>query len=1215
MARDIPLVGVTLSPQVQPNSPWYKLATSKSNSVSPSTVAPTSLATSIGDRAYSFTTRRGRTYELGRIEAGECQVRVNNTDSLFDPNNTSSSFYPNLLPFRPLQITCAYPTTGNLLNDTNLSLVGSDVSRISVGANDANFDLGVISNWYVFTGGLSVASSPAPHSGSYSLQLSPTISAFLDVPCVANKIVTFSIWVRSSSGTSTGAISIYGDGYINSSIAATATTSFTANTTWTRYSVTALTSAPKITVNVKSTANALFVDDVQVEFGSSASTFSITGSTIYELFNGFVERYPQSYQAPNRGEANLVATDAIASLSQVKFSNFYQSLLLQDSSTALYYYPMNEGKDSTYASNAGLYNQLPLTEVLYNDTLALTTFPVFGDTSAQSGIVGAGTTGVAFAGIDSPSDFRVIGTYLNNPSVQDVEFSSGQNYTFSFWAKMAGINNNILFMTNYDNSNTNSTLRNDLSFGIGTTAAGKFCVKVLAFGATGDQNLAVQTATIDQTKFYFVSLNVTYNGGNSYTFALTVDGVTTTATITNGVANLSVKNFFIGGSTALIAGVTTPTVIAHLSIHRGAINYNNYYYTGAYAQYTNSSTPEQTGVKFSNTLNQYSGFKYLPTYHDAGVSQVQQFSPNDTGVADYVQTLADTEGGEWYVAGDGVVTFKDRDSRLKKLSPKVVFGDDAGEVAYDGANLIINYDPTYVYNDIVVERNGGVTAVAQDQNSVVSYFPRSYNRKIYNLADTEAVDMAYFLLSRYKDPFARPDVLTLTPVRNPAIWSTVLSLEIGDLVRVNKRPIGGAAVSVDCFIERIEHSFDAQTADWVTTVALSPVFRYYWNLSSISLVSDSSSSSNTLVVAKGSSLANARDIVAGQLLQGLDSYSNLQSVAVVSGTPTETSTKVTIPISLIGQIDLSSTTINSCVLVGSILFDTTTTVTLSTSALSGTSGKYLIDSEIVSGSVSGSILSITARAQNGTKQTAAGTDDLGAYSYSHSSGATVYYINGTSINPVGTWNEILPNQLTRFPYTIDTIDRTNFSALGSWYNTLNLGTYTNSSGAIKYSTFTVNPLTDFINYPQSDISVGQIVSVTQSATESIAVVYIPPPSGNSVWTVSGYKVTKGSQTLSADIGIDATTVTTSAAVTASAIVVGGEFMTVTAGSGTTSLTVTRGTPDLATWGVLSKSPHYSGDAVYVVVDAGCTGTYAIGSAIIEGYNTSSVINGSARLGF
>jgi hypothetical protein len=205
--------------------------------------------------------------------------------------------------------------------------------------------------------------------------------------------------------------------------------------------------------------------------------------------------------------------------------------------------------------------------------------------------------------------------------------------------------------------------------------------------------LAVQPNALDTTSWHLASLKVTYNGGNSYTFALTVDGVTTTGTITNAIAKAEVKNFIVGGASAVVGTNTVGTSVAHVSIHRGAVFYEDYHATGAYAQYTDSNVAEQTGTRFANTLYYYSGFKYLPTFNDLGVSQMQAFSPTDSTVTDYIQNIADTEGGEWYVDGDGYVTFKDRDSRLKKLTPKVTFGDGTGETAYQGGDVVVNYDP------------------------------------------------------------------------------------------------------------------------------------------------------------------------------------------------------------------------------------------------------------------------------------------------------------------------------------------------------------------------------------------------------------------------------------------------------------------------------------------------------------------------------------------
>lgn len=1203
LAKDVPYVGVAFSPQIQPNTPWYKFLNTNSSSSYPSTTAPTSLSSNITNRTYSFSTRRGRNYELGRIEAGSCDIVVDDTDSSFDPNNTSSQFYPNLLPFRPLSVHCAYPLTGNLLNDTNLAPLGSDTTRISVGANDSNFELGVISNWK----GTGLLANTAPYSGTYCLWVNYLGSANLDVPTVAGKQVTISFYYRHTGATTSNTFYVYDGGYLSSGSNLLGSVALPNNSSaWTQKTITVTPSSSKLSFRTTSSLTGtayLKLDNVQVEFGSSAGTYTTTGPTVYNLFNGFVERYPTNSQAPNRSEASIVATDAIASMSQVNLQGFYQAQVFTDTSPALYYYPMSDNAGSTTAANNSAYSQLPLTPATLNNYASNITF---GEESAKTGVLGGATTGVTTYTIAGNGNLPQ-GTYLGNQAVQDISFASGQTYTFSFWVREDfSTADNLFFFANYLGSNTTGS-PSDNMFGVGLSNSGKFAAYASST-AGGDQRFLSST-TIVAGQWYFVSLAVTYNGGNSYNLDLTVNDTTTTNVWSNGNANITVDNFFIGGAGLFPTG----TSFAHFTVHRGAIQPVDYYAVGAYAQATNSSVPEQTGTRFSNTMEYFSGFANVPTYHDLGVSQMLEFSPTNTPLVDYIQTIADTEGGEWYVDGEGYVTFKDRHSRLQKLVPKVVFGDGSGEIPFENTETIYNYDPTYVYNNVTVSRANGVVVNAQDQQSLTNYFPRSYDRQLYNTSDSEAVDAAYFLLSRYSSPQKRAEKIVLTPAANPAVWSTALSLEIGDLVRINERPLGGVNSSVDCFIEAVEHSYEGQSGDWITTVTLSPVFRYYWNLSTVSLIVDGGTTNNNLVVTKsGSTLGNKRDIIAGQLLQGTDSPSGFTSIFVVAGAVTETSTTISMPVQSLGYITSGSNTILSTTLTSSILMDTTTTATLADSTLDSTTGSYLIDSEIVSGSVSGNTLTITARAQFSTIQTAAGTASTGGNSYSHLSGSTVYYISNGGVIPTGTVTEILPNQITSYPYALDTVSRDAFSTLGSWVGTLNTGTYTNSAGTVKYSTFTANPTQDFLNYPQSDLTAGQLLSI---GSENVAVVSVSQPTSTANWTLNAHKVTQSAATLSADLSLDATTVTTSSAVTASAILIDNEFMTVTAGSGTTSLTVVRGTPDSAVWGILNSGQHFSGATIYTLVNAGCSGTYAANSGIIEGYNKTTAVSGTARLGY
>lgn len=51
-----------------------------------------------------FDTRRGRNHELGQMQAGEATLTLDNRDRRFDPSNTSSPYYPNVVPMRHMRI-------------------------------------------------------------------------------------------------------------------------------------------------------------------------------------------------------------------------------------------------------------------------------------------------------------------------------------------------------------------------------------------------------------------------------------------------------------------------------------------------------------------------------------------------------------------------------------------------------------------------------------------------------------------------------------------------------------------------------------------------------------------------------------------------------------------------------------------------------------------------------------------------------------------------------------------------------------------------------------------------------------------------------------------------------------------------------------------------------------------------------------------------------
>lgn len=58
-----------------------------------------------------FSCKYGRQFELNSVEAGTATFTLDNTDRRFDPTNTLSPYYPNLLPLRKFQVTATFAGT------------------------------------------------------------------------------------------------------------------------------------------------------------------------------------------------------------------------------------------------------------------------------------------------------------------------------------------------------------------------------------------------------------------------------------------------------------------------------------------------------------------------------------------------------------------------------------------------------------------------------------------------------------------------------------------------------------------------------------------------------------------------------------------------------------------------------------------------------------------------------------------------------------------------------------------------------------------------------------------------------------------------------------------------------------------------------------------------------------------------------------------------
>ena len=91
----------------------------------------------ITDKVRSVSTKRGKNRELDRYSAGNATVSLNNEDRAFDPLNTASIFYGNIIPRRQIRIRSGgYDQFNGVIEDWNLGYDISGKSNAEIVAAD-----------------------------------------------------------------------------------------------------------------------------------------------------------------------------------------------------------------------------------------------------------------------------------------------------------------------------------------------------------------------------------------------------------------------------------------------------------------------------------------------------------------------------------------------------------------------------------------------------------------------------------------------------------------------------------------------------------------------------------------------------------------------------------------------------------------------------------------------------------------------------------------------------------------------------------------------------------------------------------------------------------------------------------------------------------------------------------------------------------------------
>jgi hypothetical protein len=194
----------------------------------------------------------------------------------------------------------------------------------------------------------------------------------------------------------------------------------------------------------------------------------------------------------------------------------------------------------------------------------------------------------------------------------------------------------------------------------------------------------------------------------------------------------------------------------------------------------------------------------------------------NTNVLTYLQSVATSEQGYFFVAADGDLTFTDRIA-ASFTAPSAYFSDAGTDIPY--TSLSVMYGQEFLYNKVVCQVEGGTDQIANDVASQTEYGISTLSLSgLLLVDDAAALTLAADLLDRYKEPEYRFDrIQTIYNPLSSANQVVLTAVDIADVVRITRTyPTGTpATVTKDYSIENIRHviSPSSHTVEYGLAVA------------------------------------------------------------------------------------------------------------------------------------------------------------------------------------------------------------------------------------------------------------------------------------------------------------------------------------------------------------------------------------------------------------
>lgn len=749
---------------------------------------------------------RGRQYELDQVQAGTCDLDVLDPLEYLNPLNAGSPFMTGgntIKPYRAERVDALWPVapgSGNIIN-TGVSTTYDPSFETTVGGwvRAGGTTTAVLSTAQFFAGAKSLLITQSATGAGTGMR-----NGFRTAPGIS---YCFSAYVRPTGGAVQLQVTAADGSVALSAVASTLNV-------WTRLSVSWTSVDTAETVLVFSTStSAYYLDATQLEFGATPTAFTITGPTMYPLFNGYVERYPQKYDmAGTRSQHALTAVDALAILSRTVISQSYKATILADAPSA--YIPCDDSaspqvvrRPSGGVPMLGYFNQGTNGQVNYagDSFLDGTAALVVAQQNASPPVGG------------NPAYITYVGTRGGAVSMNP------QAFTLEVWVR-------ALSGTSYLGA---------ASMGAGedaNTAATGPNYQVGWYTASGALSIHFTDPNSGGSGVYSVGNGADFRGypdGKWHHLVLSFPGGSTFRSIVDGVfggapgvgftpsTGIALDNFYIDATTYYGDALSSISV-AHMAAYTSVLS--NTQITTHYRRgigYAN----ELSGARVTRLLTQYWAG---PTSVAAGSAKLApDWGYDGRTMLDVLLEIQGTERGLLYAAKSGALVFEDRSTRYANQVALWTLGENppgASPVEYPYSDYAGDFDPTYVFSQVNLSRPGNSQVTPQiNTQAQADYGQRILSQTVQVNSDFEVQQAGIYYLARYSLPKVRVENIVLNPSGTASLWPLVLGLELSQRLTI-KRRTGSLTTSNDYYVEGVSHTIDNETGDWSVSLRVSPVF-------------------------------------------------------------------------------------------------------------------------------------------------------------------------------------------------------------------------------------------------------------------------------------------------------------------------------------------------------------------------------------------------------